>query len=216
VDGGEAFDLCTEFRSGVFEDIFRLTGDACEQIERSFTDQFSLGEDADAVADILYLLEEMGGEQHGLAPFFQSQDEITDLTRSGRVDPRCRFVEDQEARIVDHGLSQADALEHPLGIGADAAITCFPEAREIEKFRDSVLKGLTPQSAEAAMEGDRLRSCQELVEVGVLRKKSDIGATADLMARDAEDFRGSRGGVDSPSRILSVVLLPEPLGPSSP
>ena len=103
---------------------------------------------------------------------------------------------------MDHGLSQTDALEHALGVGADTTITSLTEAREIEKLRDPVLQGLPLQSAEAAMEGDCLRTGQKFVEVGVLGKESDISTAADLMARNAKDFRGSRGGADQSEQDL--------------
>lgn len=64
------FDLCADFRRGVFDDEFGLVFHRDEIAKRAFADHFAAGHDADAVADFLNLLEEVRGEKDGLAAFF--------------------------------------------------------------------------------------------------------------------------------------------------
>jgi len=85
-------DLRAEFGSGVFDDELGLVFDAHEVFERAFADHFASGHDADAVADFLNLLEEVRGEEDGLAAFFEVEDQVADLVRAGGIDSGGGFV----------------------------------------------------------------------------------------------------------------------------
>src|SRR5207248_8376462 len=59
-------------------------------------------------------------------------DEIANLSAPDRIEPRSRLVEDQESRLVENGLSQADTLEHPLGEGAQETLGSVRQADAIQ------------------------------------------------------------------------------------
>ena len=77
--GDEVLDLRGEFGRGVFDDELGLVFHAHEVVKRAFADHFAAGHDTDAVADFLDLLEEVGGEEDGLAAFFEVENEVADL-----------------------------------------------------------------------------------------------------------------------------------------
>ena len=76
------------------------------------------------------------------------EDEVADFARAGGIDAGGGFVEHEQARVVDEGLGQADALEHALGISCQAAVGGFFQSDHVEQFLDPRGQGLPvkPQS----------------------------------------------------------------------
>ena len=191
---GKSGNLVAKVGSRVLDQEFCLTGDTGEDIQRTFADEPSLRQNADAVADFLDLLQQMGSQQDGLATCLQLQDQIADLARPGGVDPCGGLIEDQQAWIVNQGLGEANALEHPLGVSPDATACGVPETDEIQQFPDALLQLEPAKPAEFSIKRQRLRSREELVEVGVFGKESDPFATGDGGAWQAKDLGASRAG----------------------
>ena len=89
---------------------------------------------------------------------------------------------------MNHRLGETDALEHALGVAADAAVTGIPKSDQVKKLLHPFLQCPATQAAESSVEGDCLGSCEKFVEVGILGKESYIGAAGDLVAWQAEDL----------------------------
>ena len=124
-----ACNLGEQFRRGVFEDQLRLVLDRDEVFEPAFADQRAAMQDADAVADLLHLLEQMRAKQHGDPALFEIENQIANLARARRIDARRRLVEHEQARLLDHRLRQADALEHALRVTAEPPIRGILQTR---------------------------------------------------------------------------------------
>ena len=86
--------------------------DSDEVVERSFLDHATTKHNADAVADFLNLLQKVRGQNNRNAAGFQIEDEVSDFSRPGWVNAGRGFVQNDEARVMNEGLGEPDALEH--------------------------------------------------------------------------------------------------------
>jgi hypothetical protein len=143
-----------------------------------------------------------------------SEDEVADLARTDRIDPRGGFVEDDETRILDEGLGQSDALEHALRIAGEPPRRGGLEVDELEQFRDAVLEVPAAHAAEFSVEAQRLRPGEVLVEVGILGEETDLVPRPDVARVEAEDAglslaRGHQAEDDLHRRRLARTVRPD-------
>ena len=71
----------------------------------------------------------MAAKNHGFAASRQRQDQILDLTAANWIETRSRFVQDDEIRVVDKRLRQADSPLH-AAMPTTAASTNAAAVRE--------------------------------------------------------------------------------------
>src|SRR6185436_11451761 len=116
--------------------------------------------------------------------------------------------EHEQPRLLHERLREADALEHALGISADAPIRRLLQSDEREEFPRAVAQQLSAESAEPAEKVERLRAREEFVEVGILRKKADGLAAFHIAAVAPEDERAARGRRDEAEHDLHGGALP--------
>jgi hypothetical protein len=114
---------------------------------------------------------------------------------------------------MNHCLGEADPLEHSFRIAPDTTVTSLGEADDLEEFRNAIPESLTREPAELAVEGDRFRAGQELVEVGILWQEADIDSARDTMARHAEDLGSSCGGGNESQQDLQCGAFSGAVGP---
>ena len=103
---------------------------------------------------------------------------------------------------MNHCLGEADPLKHSLGIAPDAAIPRLGETDEVEELGGACLEFASSKTAELPVEGDRFRTGEKFIKVGILWQETDIDATGDARTRHSEDFRGARGGGDQTEQDL--------------
>src|SRR5438270_2310607 len=120
----EAFDVIEQLRRSAFHDELSLVLNAKQIAERSFADQNTVRENADAIADLLDLPEQMRREQNGDAATFQRQNEIANLSRARGVYAGRRFVQDEQGGFLDQRLREPDPLQHPFGITGQSSFSC--------------------------------------------------------------------------------------------
>ena len=90
--------------------------------------QAAAREDRDAAAQRFGVAQHVRAEEHRAAFVAQPQNQRADVAPPQRIEPRHRFVEDDELGIVDERLRDPDALQHalrelpqrPPPLGADA------------------------------------------------------------------------------------------------
>src|SRR5205814_6854202 len=97
----EVLDFVYQRRRSVFENELGLVLDREQIIERTFAHQHAIGENADAIANFLDLLEEMRREQDRDATPLEVENEIADLARAHWIDSGGRFIEDNEFGFLD-------------------------------------------------------------------------------------------------------------------
>ena len=74
-------------------------------------------EDGDPAADRLHLGEQMRAHQDGLSARLELVQDLRELAARERVEARGRLVEDEQVRVVEQCLEEAEPLERSLGIG---------------------------------------------------------------------------------------------------
>ena len=86
----------------------------------------------DVVADLLHVVEQVGGHQHGDAERPEPGDEGKHLLPAEWIEPRRRFIEEHQLRIADERLGELGALAHAGGEPLDRPEPRLVETDEIE------------------------------------------------------------------------------------
>jgi hypothetical protein len=102
------------------------------------TDHFTLFDEDDGVASDFHLTEEVGVEEDGGAAGALAADDVADEAATHGVKAGGRFIEENEFRLMDQSLCKADALKHPFGEAAKAAVAMRSEAYEIKIGRHAI------------------------------------------------------------------------------
>ena len=87
------------------------------------------------VADLLDVVEEVGGEQHGDAERAEAGDQGQHLLAPHRVEAGRGLVEEHELGIGDERLGQLGPLAHAGGEAADGPEAGLVEADQVEHVR---------------------------------------------------------------------------------
>ena len=100
-------------------------------------DELAGGEDADPVADRLDLVEQVAREEDGDAALADERPEqVEDLDDADRVDRRRRLVEDEDRRVLDQRVGDAEPLEHAARVRVDARVGAVGHADLLEDLVD--------------------------------------------------------------------------------
>ncbi len=182
-------------------------------LKAPFADENAIGENPDAIANLLHLPEQMRRKQHGDAAAFQIENQVANFARAGRIDPGSRFIQNEQGRFLDERLGKTDALEHSLGISAEPPLPGIGQADELEHFSDAISKAGAAQPAKFAVETQRLFAGEKFVEVGTLRQKSDRFAAGDLIAVPPEYLRAPACRRDEPENDFQRGALSGTVGP---
>ena len=86
----------------------------------------------DVIADVLHVVEQVRGHQHGDAEGPQAADQGEHLLPPERVETGRGLVEEHQLRIADEGLGKLRALAHAGGEAADRAEPRFVQTDEVE------------------------------------------------------------------------------------
>jgi hypothetical protein len=97
-----------------FSRIARLVFNGDQVVQLAFADEHALMQNADAVANLLHLPEQMRAEEHGDPARFEAQDQVADFARArrDRRPPSARRA--RATRLLNQRLREADALQHPF------------------------------------------------------------------------------------------------------
>jgi hypothetical protein len=76
----------------------------------------------------------MRGKQHGDSTSLKVENQITNLTRAGRVNACGRLVQQDEPGIMNERLREADALQHTLRIRAKSPFSRIRQPDERQQF----------------------------------------------------------------------------------
>ena len=143
-------------------------------------------EDRDAVADHLQLAEQVAVDEDGLALAAEALEDVADVAAADGVDAVGRLVEQDEVRVVDQGLGEADALGHALGVGGDRAVGAGGHADEVEQFGGAAAAVAAVDVGEGGEELDDLPAGQvagEAVVLGEVAGAGEGGLVADGLGR---------------------------------
>ena len=111
----------------------------------------------DAVAHLLHVVEEVGGEQHRDAERAEAGHQLEHLLASERIEAGGRLVEQHQLGIAHERLGQLGALAHPGGEAADRPEARLVETDQVEDVRSPLAGGTRRQPAELAEGGHEVR-----------------------------------------------------------
>ena len=106
----------------------------------------------DAIADQLDFLKDVAVEKNRLTPFLEPVQNIADLRASHRIQTIRWLVENQQVRVVQHGLREPQALPHPLRVPANRFMLTTAEADELKQIRLTLSNFLVGHFAETPVE----------------------------------------------------------------
>ena len=173
------------------------------------------GEDhGHAVAGHLHVGQDVGRVEHGAALALELEHEVADLLAADGIEAGHGLVEHHQLGIAHQGLRDADALEHAL-----RELAQRPAARVVEAdARDELGRALAALRAGARRTGRRPGRGTPRARGSRRSTGSRAGSRACAWPRGRAPAgraprRGRAVGKTRPISILSVVVLPEPLGP---
>ncbi len=154
--------------------------------------QLALAQNGDAVANELNFLEQMAVEEDGLPFALEAAEDVADLGPAHRIDAVGWFVENEELRVMEHGLGQPEPLRHALGILADQSPSPAPKPHRFQKLGPPPPDIRHRHVAQPAviLQG---RVAGEVVGDAVLfRKVADLAASLDIARRSGPATRRRR------------------------
>ena len=120
------------------------------------------------------------------------------------IEPGGRFVDDEQLRIVEQGLGDADTLLHSPGEPAQRALADVGEVNQVEQFVNAALGGRRIQAFDCGQVLQELDRIQVGVNAEILRQIAEDGAhgirvygQVDVVPCDLARSGASDGGEDA-------------------
>ena len=134
----------------------------------------------------------------------------------GRIETAGRFVEQQQPRTAQQRRGEAESLTHPGRVAADPVVGATAETDSLQRGVD--LPGARAPSVELGQQPQVGAPGQIRVEAGLLDEPADLlqHVAAEMIERATQQLDVPPSGRIRPNSIRSSVVLPAPLGPSSP
>ena len=102
------------------------------------SDQATLVNDADAVAERIGLEHVMGGEQDGLALGLEVADDLAELASADGIETDGRLVQEKDFGVVQEGAGDVEALLHAARIALDALAAAVFQPDQLEQVGDAL------------------------------------------------------------------------------
>src|SRR3989442_844401 len=136
-------------------------------------DEAAPGEDRDPAAQCIGVAQDVRAEKHGTSAIAKAENQRADVPASQRIETRHRLVEDDEIRLVQKRLRDADALQHAFGKLAQLQPALGADADFIEKRIDATAAVGGTESQQTTEIGHQLLGGEVVVEVGLLRPEAE-------------------------------------------
>jgi hypothetical protein len=127
-------------------------------------------------------------EEHRAAPIAEAQDEGAHVAATERVEARHRLVEDDEFRLVEKRLREADALQHALGELAQLQPAFGAHADLVEQRRDAPRALLARDPQQRGKIGEQFLGGEVVVEIRMFRQVADPPPRVDVAGGPAKDL----------------------------
>ena len=199
------------FKCGGGDTVFAADGQQIGQT--AFGTDFAAVKNDDTVTDIFDITQQMTGDDNGFAAFFESEDQIFDLTAAQRVKPGSGFVKDQQFGVIDHSLGQTDTALHTFGKLADPTVAGMSHADHIEQLFNAFLTILFGKVEERTEEIQRFFCGQILVEIRVFRQITDLFFGFHRTGGFAEHGQFAAGGIKQSQQHFHGRGFTGPVGP---
>ena len=151
-----------------------------ERAHLSLRHELAADEDADSIADLLYLVEQVAGEQNGRAIPGQLAHELEHFLDTRRIDRGRWFVKDHDRRLLDEDSSQAEALAHAARVRPNLVVRCVLQS---DACQQTVMRPrLLSQAVESA--GNAFLAPVIRVKANAVRQITDLALPATVVAAD--------------------------------
>src|SRR4029453_9000437 len=180
--------------------------------DRTLGDQRAASDDANPIADLLHLAQQMAREQHRAVARAQRTDQRAHLCHACWVEAVGGLVQDQEVRVLKKRRGQAKALSHALRVRLESVATSVPEADLVKRDVDALL-------AEAPVAGhdpEVVSTGQVGVEARLLDDRAYANHARRVTRRAAQHDGRTRGGTDQPEQHPNGGGLARPVRPEKP
>src|SRR6187401_2987744 len=169
-----------------------IAGTVGELGDPTLGDEAAMGEDPDPIAQLLDLAEQVARKQHGEAAVTgQGLNEVEELGHAGRVDGRRRLVEDEDLRILDEGIGDAEPLEHAPRVGIGGMVGRVRQAHLLEELDDPRRRLRRVEAVQARRVVEVLAAGEPAVKSDAVRQVADPTLHLERVARrvEADDAR---------------------------
>lgn len=106
-----------------------------------------------------------------------------------------RFIEDEQVRVVQHGLCEPQALSHPLGVATDRFVFASFKAYEFEEFFFAGGDLRVGHFAKAAVEVQSASTSVMSRKDEVFGEVSNFASSRFAACRQLEDLGGATRGM---------------------
>ena len=130
----------------------------------------------------------MAAENHGLAASRQSENQIFHFTTANRVEASGGLIENDQVRIVDQRLGEADAALHAFGKFSDHARSHLIQSNHFQKLFRTGFAFSRREMKKVSEEINRLAGIQIAVEIRFFRQITDARFRRDMSRRTTENF----------------------------
>ena len=181
------------------EDVFEArTASSCEKLRNgAFSNQRSTVHDHYVGASLLDFTEQVRRDHHRAPRCGVVLQHLAHLSDLRRIKPIGGFIEDEDIRHAEHGLSDSEALTHTLAVGANLPVNCRAEPGDLQDVIE--IRILLLATACLPIQPQVLPTGQVWQEPWSLDERSDVcersGSREDRLS---EDVRVSSRGVDEP------------------
>src|SRR6185437_1033579 len=158
------------------ENLFR------ERLDRAFDRNLAAVEQCDSVANRLYLIEEMRGEQHRDAIGFEAADHVEEFEGRLRVEAGGRLVEDRDLGALHDHFGKSQAALHAMRVGADAIVADLGEAHAPQTIAESILDLLARNAGKLRGVAEILPRREIVVETNRIRQVADMALDLERLA----------------------------------
>ena len=155
---------------------------AVDGFDRAVQQELAALDDADAGAAVGQLGEDVAGDEDRLAHRAELFEQRFHFEAGAGVEAAGGFVEDQDGRVVDERLGQAEALLHAAGEAVDEVVALV---REVEQFEHVADDGFAAAAGDLVGDGEEVQKLPDLhavVDAEVVGHVADAFADADRVA----------------------------------
>ena len=175
-------------------------------------------DDRDAGAHLAELGEDVAADEDRLAHRSQLAEDLAHLDSRSRVEARRRLVEDQQCRVVDQRVGEAQALAHAARQRLDVRLALVGQPDDLEQLADHRRSAVGGDAVAAGEEVEVLPHAQVVVDAVEVGHVADAAPDLDRVGghRDAGDVRLARGRSEQGGQDLHRRRLAGPVRADQP
>ena len=160
-------------------------------------DDAAVVDDADAVRELVRLLEVLRREEDGHAELGVERAHLfPHRGPADRIEAGRRLVEEQHLGVVHECGGQIEPALHAAAVGGDEPVERVADVDEASEVGDAPVDLVRTQPVQPALQAEELATGLPLVERGLLQRDADaqpylLGLSGDVVAGDGRDVRRS-------------------------